>query len=752
MRPPLRLLLPLVLLAAACSPSPETPPGVVHLIPDLTPGEAAEAVWRRSEATDRDLLATASGWRWIQGRADEVPGAAYAADGEGSVALLSSPGGLELAADLLAEVNLDLECRGVSRVRLALARPGEDLEGEMAAPRSSHPRIYDVPVPRDGPLRLRADGLRLAGESEEPFDRVLLAAVWQPDAPERSFAVRGIESVGAAPRGELRFRAVLDGVNRDAIALHGGTSMFADVRVPLPGKLLTFTARLGPGGEDEAFEVRVHSGGRTESVARWGVAEAESWTPREADLSAWAGQSVRVELRAVGPSRTRFVWGAPLLTGPVGERGHVLLWTIDTLRSDVLGASGFPGRTSPHLDRLARRGVQFSDVFSTTSWTRPAMASVMTSLPSPAHGAYLERQAIRAELPTLAESMQRAGYVTIALISNPNAGRSAGLDRGYDLVVEVNELFRDFVAKHRNEPGQTRSRTMASGTSRWIHSWLEDAWPPLAGVPVFVYAHVNDPHGAYEPASPFSLLPGMERERLEGARMRRWWQSYGRDVAVADHYFGRTMRLLEDLGLREQTTVLMVADHGEEFREHGDIGHGWNLWPEQVRIPMLLAGPGVPARNIHDGPASLLDVGPTLLETLGLPPLEGAEGNPLVAASTDPEVDAGPRFLHLIEHRTRLSKDPGDPVGDLALVEDGWKLILRDYSREEDPVVLLYDLTEDPGEKHDVAAEYPELVRSMSLAALEQWRGEMAEAKDGAVPAEMDAETEEILRALGYLD
>lgn len=380
------------------------------------------------------------------------------------------------------------------------------------------------------------------------------------------------------------------------------------------------------------------------------------------------------------------------------------------------------------------------------------MASVMTSVNSPAHGAYLESLAIRDDLPTLAEEMQRAGYYTIGLITNPNAGRPAGLDRGYDLVVETTALFSFFRGTLDGRSGAGMSSSNPSGTSEWIHAWLADTWPRLTDLPLFVYAHTNDPHRPNTARAPFSKIPGLERPGLRNDRLRKWSADYGSDVAAADHFFGKTMQLLESIGERDRTPVIIVADHGEEFREHGGMGHGTNLWLEQATVPVLVSAEGLSA-GICEAPASLLDVAPTVLELAGIPRRAEHEGRSLLPAIRGEDDEAPARFLHLIEQQRRLESEPGsEPVGEVALLDDGWKLILRDYGEPDEPTLRLYDLAEDPGEEHDVSAEYPELAREMAQAALARWSEARGRAQKGARSAEMDAETEEILRALGYVD
>ena len=164
-----------------------------------------------------------------------------------------------------------------------------------------------------------------------------------------------------------------------------------------------------------------------------------AWDPVELDLSSVAGREVELVFRTEGDTKTRWFVGAPVVAGKWSGR-NLLMYLIDTMRADVLEPYGYAGRTSPVLSRLAREGMLFEECISVSSWTRPAAASLLTSRSAPAHGVVQETSSLASDVPTWAEMLREQGYYTVAFFTNPNAGRSSRLDRGFDLTFETQHL------------------------------------------------------------------------------------------------------------------------------------------------------------------------------------------------------------------------------------------------------------------------------------------------------------------------
>jgi arylsulfatase A-like enzyme len=360
-------------------------------------------------------------------------------------------------------------------------------------------------------------------------------------------------------------------------------------------------------------------------------------------------------------------------------------------------------------------------------------------------------------ITTLTDVLRDAGWYTVAFQTNPNAGRPAGLDQGFDVVFEASGLVHQRICGPEEWKGEkTWNATAASGTSELVEFVLRNLLPDWGDLPLFLYVHPMDPHSPYSPREPFASLPGFKRECVP-AKVQEDAENYGRDVRTADHFLGRILRQLERARILDRTLVAVVSDHGEEFREHGRNSHGRNLFRETLQIPFLLWAPGpLPEGRILRDRVSALDVLPTVLALLDVPVPGAIEGENLLPRLSDP--DPGERFseellfAHTLTMRIRYDEvamsDP-EVVGHIAVFRGPWKCVIVEYGKHKKSRAHLYDLRTDPGEANDVAADHPELVLEMRRAALEWWNEERI--GNRAEKREVDPEFAEQLRALGYV-
>ncbi|GJM45351.1 MAG: hypothetical protein DHS20C21_21930 [Gemmatimonadota bacterium] len=259
--------------------------------------------------------------------------------------------------------------------------------------------------------------------------------------------------------------------------------------------------------------------------------------------------------------------------------------------------------------------------------------------------------------------------------------------------------------------------------------------------------------GAYEGP----LRPGMDigeirrlAPRLGPADVRFLRELYDGEVRFLDRAVGRLLDELERRGLADDTVVVLTGDHGEEFFEHGWIGHTRSLHREVVSVPLILAGPGVPAESRPDG-AWLLDVAPTLLSLVGLEPGDGP-GRDLLGPDRTVRTDFAevsydpwtPENLELAAEAGR-TPSPEDRVLARSVRKGRWKGI-RNVATE---TWQLFDLARDPGEKNDVAARNPDALRALA-EAMDEWRSALVAPESTSAAAPSDAQLER-LRALGYL-
>ena len=421
--------------------------------------------------------------------------------------------------------------------------------------------------------------------------------------------------------------------------------------------------------------------------------------------------------------------------GPADRRPNVVLYVVDTVRADRLGVYGYEKTTSPRLDAFAAGAVVFENAYAQSSWTRPAMASLFTGLLPPAHRTVGRRSVLPEDATTLAEILAANGYEGMGLVRNPNVGRAFGFAQG----------FTRFRSEDRD-----RDETMLERVRLWLDERQD------AGAPFFLYLHAIDPHGPYDPAPEFEQmfdagdapahyrtvrylleLNGGEVEPDEGTA-EALSRLYDAEVAQNDRAFGELLDELEARGLAEDTAVIHVSDHGEEFEEHGRWEHGVSLYEEVLRIPLVMRLPGVPAQRVEP-PAQHVDVLPTLLGYLGIeaPPTDGRD----LLAERRRGDDPADVYTHLDVDGHRAS----------SVIRGRYKLVLP-RSPSQGTAPMLFDLEADPGELDDLATEQPRIVeRMLGLLADHDLAGDVEPAVE-IDDAQIDEDLRRRLRALGYVD
>lgn len=431
-------------------------------------------------------------------------------------------------------------------------------------------------------------------------------------------------------------------------------------------------------------------------------------------------------------------------------RPNVILIVVDALRQDALGFYGAERPTTPFLDRLASESVVFDRAYAQGSSTftstgslfsgryAPLLAPPPDSLPQDElkPDEVLRHRLVPAlaqEELTLAELLTSAGYDTVAIFTNPHHHSRSGFWQGFQ---EARYLPRD--------PGTAYAR--ASSVHRAFFDWLGGRKDDR---PVFAYLHLMDPHAPYRPPRVFRRLFVEDRAITAASRaLPRQGVATVSDVRVMHALYDAEVRftngvlrdLIEDAreALPGPIVFILTADHGEEFLDHGGLGHGHTLHGELLRVPMLIHGSGVvPAR--FPELVRNLDLVPTILQLCGIPVPAGLDGESLAPV-------------------LRGMPAPSTPRSSFARGGSLWSLTTRDWhflwDRGNDSVEL-FDLERDAGESRDLSRLRPDLVERFRDAILEQQEREAGRARHAgpltsAAPA--DAKTVEQLRSLGYLD
>jgi choline-sulfatase len=388
-----------------------------------------------------------------------------------------------------------------------------------------------------------------------------------------------------------------------------------------------------------------------------------------------------------------------------GSRPNVLLVTIDTLRADRLGCYGDAAAATPTLDGLAARGVRFVTGLAHVPLTGPSHASILTGLTPLRHGMRDNgRFTLPSAVPTVAEAFRTAGYRTAAFVSGFPLDRRFGLGRGFDLYEDRLPHGND----RRRAPYVERT---AEATTRVALQWLQGQPEPW-----FAWVHYFDPHAPYEP-------PGELATRFAS-------RPYDGEVAFVDQQLGA---LLAGIGADARTVVLVTADHGESLGEHGEDTHGVFVYEATLRVPWILAGPGIGPR-VSSVTARGIDVAPTLLDYAGLRPPSAVDGRSLRPAAEGKAMADAPAYAESLFARLNLGW-----AELFAWREGNWKLI-------EAPRPELFALDTDAAEARNVAdghRDQTDRLRRGLRAALETRPPEAA--------LSGTSEAEERLRSLGYL-
>jgi arylsulfatase A-like enzyme/Flp pilus assembly protein TadD len=400
---------------------------------------------------------------------------------------------------------------------------------------------------------------------------------------------------------------------------------------------------------------------------------------------------------------------------------NVLLVTLDTTRADHLGCYGDADALTPALDALAAGGTVFDQAYTPSPMTLPSHATIMTGLEPPEHGLHVNGRSVLAPgIPTLAELLAANGYRTGAFVAAFVLNHRFGLDRGFgtyddDLAGAREQTVEEHLSVYR--PGD---RVVDAALA-----WLDGA--ANAGTPFFAWVHLYDPH-----------YPNYPNDALAGTPFAGV-ASYDAEVAFMDRQVGRLLEFLDRRGLRDDTLVIALADHGEGLGDHGEQEHGYLLNEEVLRVPFIVSLPGTVRAGHRVGSiVSSVDVLPTVLDLARVAHPSAGRGRSLRAALAGEPIPSVPSYAETDLPFTVFGWSPLR-----SLTTDAWKFVRT--ARPE-----LYDRSGDRAERANLEVDRPQTSAALDaeLATIER------DLRGVAAPADapVDDDSRRRLEALGYVE
>ena len=412
---------------------------------------------------------------------------------------------------------------------------------------------------------------------------------------------------------------------------------------------------------------------------------------------------------------------------PQTRDASVLFITLDTTRADHLSCYGSEavsrtkrGARTPHLDALAARGTRFARATSQVPLTLPSHACMFT-------GTYPEVHQLRdmggftldPKHLTLATMARNAGYTTAAFVGSKAVGRVFGINQGFDT---YDDQMPSRAQEEGKLPGVFAERRAAVTTDRAME-WLKQHGKER----FFLWVHYYDPHEPYEPLEPYKTAYPND--------------PYSGEIAYTDGQVGRLLDFLDQQNLRDRTLVIAVGDHGEGLNDHGEGTHGIFIYDDTLHVPMMIAGPSVPASKVVNYQVRSIDLLPTVTEFLNLTPNPAAQGVslwPLIERG-QPLPGKGSNYAYIETLYPRTYMNWSELRG---MRTDRWKFILAPHPE-------LYDLEHDPAEKENVIAHHPAEADQLQKKI---WEVIGPAARDQKLTyAPVNKETRQELESLGYV-
>ncbi|MGE0785553.1 MAG: sulfatase [Sandaracinaceae bacterium] len=568
---------------------------------------------------------------------------------------------------------------------------------------------------------------------------------------------------GTAPTGELHpplytelvHDVTVGGQARPSVALRAPTTIRWYADVPADGRLsLGFGA---PAGSAQIAIRVTPEGGQPRELLAASPVPTDAWADRMYDLSELAGEIVRIEVAVTGEAETVGLSGPAIVVPRPREalasaqaRSAIVL-LIDTMRADKLRVYNPRSRVqTPMLDEFGGEAAVFENAQAPENWTKPSVASVLTSLTPMTHNTKEQSSSLPASALTIAEVFQRNEFATASFIANGYVSDRFGFNQGWD-------HYTNYIREERN----TEAGNVFREAIGWIEEHRQDRF--------FVYIQTIDPHVPYDPPEDILRLydaaaydgplrprsTGLQLEDVKNNRMtltprdiQHLEALHDGEVTYHDRELTRFIARLRELGLYDEVVFVVTSDHGEEFNDHGSFGHGHSIFQELLHVPLMVRWHDVIPPSRFAPTVTTLDVAPTVLEATGIEIPDEFEGHSLLSTARG-VTRPGPAIAF------------SDKLDDRRVaVAAGYKLVIRNNL-----TWAFFNLRTDPGEheqlddggRHPIALRYLRGMYGQHLGADD--RGDWLHAGTGGASrtlpraeSQIDAEMCRQLRALGYID
>ena len=451
------------------------------------------------------------------------------------------------------------------------------------------------------------------------------------------------------------------------------------------------------------------------------------------------------------------------MTGCAGgpDRPNIVLVVLDTVRDDYTGVGGSEVPRTPQLDLIAGEGTVFSSAWATAPWTVPSHASFFTGLLPSEHGCTHQTPSLDPSLPTIAEILTGAGYETAAFFSNTwLADRTTGLLRGFTRRIEAPQL-----GGRPGDPGRYRGDQGGRASNLNVQQWLRAR---EGDSPFFLFVNFLESHHPYDPSPAVRqahLSDLDEHDHVSSNWVMEYqaglhppetvdWQRigrlYGGDVISTDQLLGDLVTLLRQMGLYDETVVIVTSDHGENLGDHDLIAHQFSVHETLLAVPLVVRFPDRLPPGIRTAPVMLTDLFATLLDAAEVdgvePPRHSVSllnealpaSRPLIAEYSTPH----PSLLAALKQI--------NPEADMARLSRAFRTVRHDNLRltqDSDGVIQLHDVEADPAQTRNLATERSEDVASLLMLL----KSSLPEKAFEGQPLDIDESTREQLRSLGYI-